>query len=361
MSNVERLDDWGEFRLISDLVIPIFQNKGVAKSLGDDCGFLPLSVHGHLAVTTDYGPRPLVWELGHTSYWTWGWLAVVINASDLAAAGAKPIGFTSSVEAPPSMAIDDLRNFFDGMATACQEFAIPNLGGNIRAAPHFECHGTAFGLVEHKHPLTRSGCRPGDIIVAIGECGRFISAYLHAKQNGLGNIAEDEKERLLMPRPRLLEMAMLHQADVLTAASDNSDGVLGAIWNIAERSVCGMELELEEDSISSSVRKVARENKLNPWNLALCWGDWQVIVAVAKDSLQAFKQIATDCKIEHTLLGKAVEGPPKLYGMVDGRRIHLKVLRNENFAKTSYNKNVQEHLSHMLHDSIFSVGEEAQM
>lgn len=358
MSNVERLDDWGEFRLISDVVIPTLQNRGVAKSLGDDCGFLPLSVHGHLAVTTDYGPRPLVWELGHTSYWTWGWLAVVINASDLAAGGAKPIGFTSSVEAPPSMAVDDFRDFFDGMAAACHEFAIPNLGGNIRAAPHFECHGTAFGLVEHEHPLTRSGCRPGDIIVAVGECGRFISAYLQAKQNGLGNIAEDEQERLLKPRPRLIEMATLHQANVLTASSDNSDGVLGAIWNIAERSACGVELELGADSISPSVHKVAQENKLNPLNLALCWGDWQVIVAIAKNSLQTFMKVATDHKIEYTLLGKAVEGLPKLYGKLDGRRIPLKVLRNENFAETSYNKNVHDHLVRMLHDSIFTTDKE---
>jgi thiamine-monophosphate kinase len=359
MSNVERLDDWGEFRLISDLVIPILQNKGVARSLGDDCGFLPLSVHGHLAVTTDYGPRPLVWELGHTSYWTWGWLAVVINASDLAAAGAKPIGFTSSVEAPPSMGIDEFRDFFDGMATACQEFKISSLGGNIRAAPHFECHGTAVGLVEHRQPLTRSGCRPGDIVVAIGESGLFISAYLRAQENGLESLEEDERQRLLMPRPRLLEMATLHQADIVTASSDNSDGVLGALWNIAERSLCGMELDLNEDIIAPIVRKVAGENRMNPWNLTFCWGDWQVIVAIAKDSLQLFQKIAADNKIEYTLLGKAVEGPPQLYGNVNGRRISLKILRNENFANTSYNKNVREHLSHMLRDSIFSGGARA--
>src|SRR6266852_2901517 len=236
------LGEWGEFRLISEILIPTLEGSGASLSLGDDCSYLPIpGTQQCLVITCDAAPEPLVWTMGAESYFTFGWYSVVINASDLAAAGAKPLGITSSVEAPSSLGVEQFRDFFSGMAAACKAFELQNAGGNIRQAPRFECHGMAVGMTSTKVPLlTRKGCLPGDLLVAVGESGRFISAYLKARRFGIDALEQREHDALFLPKPQLREMIILKEAGLLHASSDNSDGVLGALWNIAERSNCGI-------------------------------------------------------------------------------------------------------------------------
>lgn len=351
--SIETLADWGEFRLLNEIVLPALEDTSLFP-LGDDCAYVQIPESGRsLVITSDAAPKPLVWNLGHRSFWTWGWYALLINISDLAAAGAKPLAFTSSVEAPSSMLIDDFREFFSGMATACREFAISNAGGNIRTAPRFECHGTAIGTVKKGKLLTRGGCHPGDVIAVIGECGRFISAYLQARTSGISCLSEDDKVRLLQPRPQIREMAFLQNAGVLHASSDNSDGLLGALWNIAERSKCQIEIDMRDELIPDGVRSIARIEGLDPWNLMFCWGDWQVVVAIAADILSHFETLASQEGIRYMLLGRAVDGQPVLYGVHSGHRTRLNLLRNENFVGAAYNENIEDHIKYMLYSPLF--------
>src|SRR5580700_6482300 len=100
----DKLSDWGEFRLINEIILPILGPSTGSHAAGDDCAYFSAPA-GSFAVTSDVGPKPLVWQIGHESYFTWGWYAVAINASDIASAGAEPLAFTSSVEAPSSMRV----------------------------------------------------------------------------------------------------------------------------------------------------------------------------------------------------------------------------------------------------------------
>lgn len=349
------LADWGEFRLINDVILPVLKDTTVLNPLGDDCAYLPMADGSYsLAITTDAAPIPLVWHLGHKSYWVWGWYSVLINASDLAAGGARPLAFTSSVEAPASMQADDLKDFFSGMAAACKEIKIPNAGGNIRSAPRFECHGTALGTVDTNKLLTRSGCNPGDAIVAIGDCGRFISAYLKAQATGLASLPEDEQNRLLRPLPQLRAMECLNTAGVLSAASDNSDGVLGALWNIAERSECGFEVQMDDRTVPDEVKSVATKFKISPWNLMFFWGDWQVLAAVRSTEVRRFRAICEESAINYLELGWAIDSPPVLYGRNNGQRQRLNILRNENFIPTAFNADIEHQLRYMLYTPLFA-------
>src|SRR4051812_16737628 len=88
------LTHYGERKLI-ELVVSRY-----CRSLGDDCAVLPIGGED-LIVTTDPVPEPAAYLIGGDPdpYWA-GWLLVTINASDLAAAAAKPVGFLAAVEAP---------------------------------------------------------------------------------------------------------------------------------------------------------------------------------------------------------------------------------------------------------------------
>jgi thiamine-monophosphate kinase len=350
----DRLSDWGEFRLISDIILRLLGPQSDSHLAGDDCAYMHFSeVVGTLAITSDVGPKPLVWDIGHESYFTWGWYAVAINASDLASAGAEPLAFTSSVEAPSSMRVTDFRDFFRGIAAACSEFRFPNAGGNIREAPRFECHGTGIGTVGEGPLLRRAGCKPGDRIVAVGECGRFITSYIHAKSRGIPALSERERNRLLNPRPPLREMARLRRSGFLTAASDNSDGLLGALWNIAQASNCAVEIDMSDDLVPSEIKVAADSVGANPWNLMFCWGDWQVICAVAAGSIASFGDLVASEGVPVQPLGWASAGPPSLYGRRLGSRTPLNIIRNENFTSASFNRGTEAQLEYMLRSPLF--------
>ena len=351
----EVLADWGEFRLLNEIVLPRMNDNRLGRPLGDDCAYLkiPGCELSSLVVTTDAAPRPLSWQLGLESYQTWGWYAVLINASDLASAGAKPLGFCSSVEAPESFPVHQFDEFFAGMAEACKAFSLPNAGGNIRAAPRFGCHGTALGITEKANILTRRGCKPGDIVVSIGPCGKFITAFLHASHYGQEATPEHLMSSMVRPYPRLREMAVLNSEGLISASSDNSDGVLGSLWNIAERSLCGFELDFDGIDLPFETKEIAKVKNLNPLNLFLFWGDWQVIACVANDKRERFHEVATSNDIEYSILGKAVKGPPALFGIEQGKRKPMNVLRNENFKQLSFNSDVTNHVDSMLMSELF--------
>ena len=347
------LADVGEFALVQQILLPTVVVSDIASPLGDDCVYVHLpSEPNDLVVTSDVAPRPLAWHLGHESYRTWGWYAVVINLSDLAAAGATPLVITTSVEAPGNMIVDDFREFFEGMAEACQEYGIANGGGNVREAPKFACHVTAIGVTPTNVQLRRNGAHPGDLIVSVGECGRFANAYVIAKNHGFDSLSPDEKTQLCRPRARVNEMQILHGNGLVNAASDNSDGVLGTLWNIAEASKCTIELDMSPENLPEYVTEVASEFGYNPWNLLFFWGDWQVVVSVPSARSDDFWRVAKEHSIPVQHLGRVCEGPPKLMGLSEGRRRKLKLLRNENFSKSSFNKNVTEHVEYMLRSQL---------
>jgi len=115
-------------------------------------------------VTTDPVPEPAAKVLANDPdpYWM-GWLLVTINASDIAASGANPIGFLAAVEAPPTLSVSDFERFFKGIAEACNAEELTFAGGNLREGVKLAAVGTAIGEIDRKS-LGRSGAKVGDII-----------------------------------------------------------------------------------------------------------------------------------------------------------------------------------------------------
>jgi thiamine-monophosphate kinase len=350
-----RLSDWGEFRLLNEIVLPIVRSGSGGGEIGDDCAYVAMDGHAsHLVVTTDVGPKPLVWELGHHSYWTWGWYSVLANASDLAAAGALTLAFTTSVEAPGEMSVSDFRDYFEGMDAACLAFGLRNAGGNIRVAPRFACHGTAMGVIPDACRITRNDCQANDYLVSIGKCGYFMSCYLKAQRLGsIGLLSESERSAILTPKPQLYAMNILRKYGILSSATDNSDGVLGSAWNIAERSNVAFEIDFTESNFPRYVVEEALLHSVDPRNLFLFWGDWQIIATVKKSCIQQFNKIIASEGIEASIIGNARTGPPALFGSEGGACRPLRLLRNENFVDRSFNENPVSHVDYLLKTPVY--------
>jgi thiamine-monophosphate kinase len=181
----------------------------------------------HFLPTVD--PR----SLGHKS--------LAVNLSDLAACGAQPLAFTLSLALPQ---IDEpwLAGFSQGLLALADSHDCELVGGDTTRGP-LAISITVFGEVPAGQALLRSGARPGDELWVSGTLGDARLA-LEAFRGHLSlpqAVFESARRRMDRPEPRVaLGMAL---RGIASSAIDISDGLLGDLEHVLERSAVAATVE----------------------------------------------------------------------------------------------------------------------
>ena len=230
----------GEF----DLIAKFFTRRvtRAALGVGDDCALFAPAPGMQLAVSSDmlvegrhFLPTVAPLRLGHK--------ALAVNLSDLAACGARPLGFTLALALPR---VDEV--FLDGFARGLLALADAHdcelVGGDTTQGPLNICI-TVFGEVPTGQALLRSGARPGDDLYVSGTLG---DARL-ALEVFRGSVALDgaafEAVRTAMEQPQARVALGLALRGVASSAIDVSDGLLGDLAHVLRRSGVGAELQVD--------------------------------------------------------------------------------------------------------------------
>ena len=228
----------GEFDLIAR-----YFDRPVRRSplgIGDDCALLQPAPGMQLAVTSDMlvegrhflstvDPR----RLGHK--------ALAVNLSDLAASGARPLAFTLSLALPTADAAW-LAGFSKGLLALADAHQCELVGGDTTRGP-LCINITAFGEVPAGGALLRSGARAGDELWVSGTLGDARLA-LEAFRGRIAlpqAVFESARARLEQPQPRVaLGQALV---GIASSAIDVSDGLLGDLGHILQRSGVGASVQ----------------------------------------------------------------------------------------------------------------------
>jgi thiamine-monophosphate kinase len=228
----------GEFELIKRYFTRA--TPRAALGVGDDCALLVPRPGMQMAISSDmlvegrhFFPDVNPRTLGHK--------ALAVNLSDLAACGARPLAFTLAL-ALPSADEAWLAPFSLGLLALADVHGCELIGGDTTRGPLNICI-TVFGEVPPGQALLRSGASAGDDIYVSGHLGEARLALEHR----LGNLHLDDTTlkrcvaRMDSPQPRVsLGLAL---RGIASAAADVSDGLLGDLGHILERSGTGATLE----------------------------------------------------------------------------------------------------------------------
>jgi thiamine-monophosphate kinase len=139
---------------------------------GDDAAVIA-TPDGRVVITTDmmiHGPD---FRLAWSTAADLGWKAAATNLADVAAMGAVPTALVVALAAPADTLVGFLEEFADGLREGCETLA-PGcgvVGGDLSVSDTLTIAVTAFGDLEGREPVLRSGARVGDIVAVSGRLG----------------------------------------------------------------------------------------------------------------------------------------------------------------------------------------------
>jgi thiamine-monophosphate kinase len=237
-----------------------------------------------------------------------------MNLSDLAAKGARPLGFLLSVALPAGFGEAWLGAFAAGLAEDAAHYGCALYGGDTDHTPGpISVSIFAFGAVPQGKMVHRSTARVGDCVLVTGTIGdAAIGLKLRrdrtlARRWGLSDAAAGELEdRYLLPQPRnALADAVLQYA---SAAIDVSDGLAGDLAKLCRASSVAADIDVERVPLSDAARAaIAAEPALR--ETALSGGDdYEIVLTVAPEKLAALRVAAEAAGVATTEIGRVHKG-----------------------------------------------------
>jgi thiamine-monophosphate kinase len=319
----------GEFELIArHFKRPAPPQGAVILGVGDDGALLQPTPDHQLVISTDmlvegrhFFPGADPEALGHK--------VLAVNLSDLAAMGARPLGFTLALALP---AADDawLAAFARGLFALADAHACPLVGGDTTRGPLNLCI-TVFGEVRPGHALRRDAARAGDDLWLSGRTGeaRLALALRRGEPWAVGNVA-DVADRMDRPTPRLALGQALAATPGVHAALDVSDGLLGDLGHILNASGLGADIDLPGLPLAPALRGLAPEHQ---HHCLLAGGDDYELLfsadAAAHDAVLAAGRAAG---VAVTRIGRLTNGPGLRVQDAQGRTIETPVRGFDHFA-----------------------------
>ncbi len=252
--------------------------------------------------------------------------ALRVNLSDLAAKGARPLGFLLTLALPPDWTAEWLEVFARGLGEDAGVYGCPLLGGDTVKTPGpLTLSITVFGAVPGGRMVLRTGARPGDRLYVSGTIGD-AALGLQIRLGRLAGLDPRRREflvdRYLLPRPRLaLGDAM---ASFAHGGMDVSDGFVGDLTKMLRVSRASAEVDLSLLPLSPAARAAIALEPAAFETAATGGDDYELIAAVPPDNAAAFEAAAAAAGVAVARVGEVIAGsaPPRFFR--DGRAVEFR-------------------------------------
>ncbi|WP_426339879.1 thiamine-phosphate kinase [Pseudoduganella sp. S-14] len=317
-----------EFDLIKQYFVRPLPGRA-ALGIGDDCALLAPSPGMQTAVSSDMlveGRHFFAGEdaqrLGHKS--------LAVNLSDLAAMGARPVAFTLAL-ALPTAERAWLEGFSRGLFALADLHGCELIGGDTTKGPLNICI-TVFGEVAPGRALRRSAARPGDDIWVSGTLG---DARL-ALAGYLGELALPAEQlaaagtRMHTPTPRVALGAMLAERSLAHAAIDISDGLVGDLGHILEKSRVGA--TLNADALPAGPVLATQPQALRRAFTAAGGDDYEICFTAPASRREAILAAAAQCGTPVTRIGRIEDAAGLRWTDASGAPLALELSGFDHFS-----------------------------
>jgi thiamine-monophosphate kinase len=251
--------------------------------------------------------------------------ALATALSDLAAMGASPGEAYVAVGVAPDLDEEECLELVDGIAELAAEAGITVAGGDLTSSPTLFITVTVVGhATEPSALVSRSGARPGDLLVVTGELGAAAAGLLVSSKRGIVDPSRFEPllDRQLRPQARLIAGSALAAAGA-TAMIDLSDGLGGDARHLAKASGVGLRIAAEKLPIAAGVEEVATAAGADPLELAVSGGeDYELLAALPAAVGADLGTLPASAGVAITVIGEVIAGAGVEIRLPGGRMLN---------------------------------------
>ncbi len=282
--------------------------------VGEDCAALKLAADETLVMSTD----PITGTAQDI-----GTLAIQITVNDLASSGAEPVGVMLTVLLPERVREAKLKLIMSQVEEACKKANVQVIGGHtevttVVSQPVISVCGV--GKVKDGKLVSTAGARPGmDILVSkwIGIEGTSILAK-EKEEELSGRFSTsfiDKAKNLDVYISVLSEAAVAVQSGVSAMHDVTEGGIFGALWEMAEASGVGLEIDTKKIPIRQETVEICEFFGINPYKLISSG----CMLMAAEDGNKLVRELEK-AGIPASIIGKATEGNDRVLLNGDERR-----------------------------------------
>jgi len=313
-----RLAELGERKVIEIIFSILGESPNAFPGLGDDVAgwrlwddLIAILKRDMLVASTDVPPGMTYYQAARK--------ALVMNVSDLAAKGVRPLAALTSLGLPGDLGEGGLRELIRGLRDASREYGFSLIGGDTNECPDLVIACSLFGLSREGELVLRSGARPGDILATTGGFGLTylgLKALLEGLELG-GGVRKEALRAVLMPKARLEVGVALARSGVLTSSIDSSDGLAWSLHELSRAS--GVGFLVEDLPLAQGVLEEATRLGLDPFEVCFYGGEeYELVMTVEPARWEEAVEVAQEAGVELRKIGRAVEEPGVWFKGPDG-------------------------------------------
>lgn len=275
LDGVNCIAEVGEFGLIARVTAGREQPAGTLLGPGDDAAVVA-APDGRVVACTDVLVDTVHFRLDWSSPEQVGRKAAAANLADIAAMGAVPTALLVGLACPGTTPVTTLEELADGLWAEARAAGIGVVGGDVASSATLVVAVTALGSLAGRHPVTRAGARPGDVVALCGRVG-WAAAGLAVLARGFRSpVAVVGAHRVPEPPYAAGPAAALAGA---TAMIDVSDGLLADLGHVAAASGVVLDVRSAALEVPPRLGEVASALGVDPMGWLLTGGEDHALAA----------------------------------------------------------------------------------
>jgi thiamine-monophosphate kinase len=243
--------------------------------------------------------------------------ALRVNLSDLAAKGARPLGFLLAIALRKGFSEDWLADFARGLGADAEAYKCSLLGGDTDSTPGpTSISIAAFGTLPSGTMVRRAGAKVGDLVFVTGTIGD-AALGLKVRKNEAEAWKLDaamrahlvERYRLPQPRTALAEAVRTNAS----GAMDVSDGLAADLGKLCRTSNVSADILVARVPLSPAAAQALAADAALIDPILTGGEDYEILCAVSSDRAAAFQAAAAQAGVPVTEIGRIVAGhePPR--------------------------------------------------
>ncbi len=269
----------------------------------------------------------------------YGWYTVHIGASDVAVMGVKPEFMTYTLLMPPETPEGDFKTIVDSIHKTAKDLDIAIVGGHTGFYPGFASPTvggiTVFSVTDKGRYVTPRGAKPGnDVVLTKGPAVEAVGILSVLREEELvkkyGTSVVRKAQKLSSEMSVVRDALTAIETGGVTAMHDATEGgVIGGLFEVANASGVGMEIDETKFVYPEEIRAVCEAFHIDP------------VAAIAEGSLiltsepSYTKEILKDlkkAKINASVIGRVTDNVnSRFIKRISGKTEQLKIPEQDPF------------------------------